>query len=92
MSSSISSLSDQLELLKSAVSSKNSHFVSSIAEARKRGIKFFAHLYAEYSRELAQSRETGAAPPVDGDGPPETVPRWVAASARRSAKPPPRPP
>jgi hypothetical protein len=71
---SLSTLSEQVELLKSALASKGK-FVSSAAEARKRAQRSFAQLNAEYSRELAQSRHTGVAPPVDGDGPPDTVPR-----------------
>jgi small-conductance mechanosensitive channel len=78
-------------MLKAALSTSGD-FVSSTAEARRNAAKAFDRLLAEYERELAQSRETGVAPPYDGDGPAGTIPRvrfvrWCSMAVQRRGAP-----
>lgn len=86
-STSLTALSDQVELLVSALA-KRGGFVKSAHDARRRAANCFDALLTEYEWELETSRATGEAPPVDGDGPPGTIPRarlirWCLLATRK---------
>mmetsp|Transcript_28815 Transcript_28815/g.84462 ORF Transcript_28815/g.84462 Transcript_28815/m.84462 type:complete len:797 (-) Transcript_28815:100-2490(-) len=85
----LNSLSDQLSMIQHAITSGQG-FVSSVAEAKKRATHTFQSLLTEYENEIAMARDTGLAPPVDGGGPPRTIPRarlvrWCTKAARKKS-------
>lgn len=86
-SGSLTELSDQVGLLISALA-KRGGFVKSADDARRRAAKTFDALLVEYDHELESARATLEAPPVDGDGPPGTLPRarlirWCLMATRK---------
>lgn len=86
-SNSLTALSDQVGMLVSALA-KRGGFVESAHDARRRAASTFDSLLREYEFELETSRATGEPPPVDGDGPPGTIPRarlirWCLMATRK---------